>query len=157
VDPTPLGDDTAAGVWVILIAYAIFIGAILLIGYVLTGVTLGMFFAKVGVSRGIAWVPIYNRWTWLKVGGQPGALALLALTPAAVVATVFLCIGMYRTELAFRKDASWLVLGIFLPWLWCILLSRREEVYDPALLAAYGYPPPLAGYGAVELRQHAAT
>lgn len=115
----PFGNDTAAGVMVILIAYAVFVGAILLFQYVLTGVTLGMFFRKVGVWRGIAWVPIYNHWTWLRVGGQPGALALLYLTPAAVVARVFECIGMYRTDIAFRKDTSWVVLGILLPWLWC--------------------------------------
>lgn len=136
--------------WVIVIAYAIFLGAILLIGYVLTGITLSMFFGKVGVSRGIAWVPIYNYWKWLEVGGQHGALALLSLIPyGGIVTTIFLAIGMYRIDIAFRKDSSWVVLGIFLPWLWCILLARREEVYEPALLAAYGYPPPRAGYGSV--------
>lgn len=160
MDPTPLGNDTAAGVWVIVIAYAIFFGVILVIGYVLTGITLSMFFRKVGVSRGIAWVPIYNHWKWLDVGGQHGALALLSLIPyGGIVTTIFLAIGMYRIDIAFRKDSSWVVLGIFLPWLWCILLARREEVYEPALLTAYGYPPPLAGYGAVAapLRQQPAT
>jgi len=148
MDPDPLGNDTAAGVTVILFVYFAVIAAILLFQYVLTGVTLGMFFRKVGVSRGIAWVPIYNHWTWLKVGGQPGALALLYLTPAAIVARVFEVLGMYRIDLAFRKEPAWVVLGIFLPWLWCILLAQPREKYEPELLALYGYPPPLAGYGA---------
>ncbi|CAN5488488.1 hypothetical protein BH09ACT4_BH09ACT4_02550 [soil metagenome] len=45
------------------------------------------------------------------------------------------------------------MLGIVLPWLWCILLSHPEETYEPSLITAAGYPPPLAGYGAVA-RQH---
>ncbi|MEO8262077.1 MAG: DUF5684 domain-containing protein [Pseudolysinimonas sp.] len=143
----PLGNDTAAGVTVILLAYLGLIVVILLVQYVLTGITLGMFFVKVGVSRGIAWVPIYNHWTWLKVGGQPGAIALLYLTPASIVARVFEVLGMYRSDIAFRKDSVWVVLGIFLPWLWCILLAQPHERYEPELLAAAGYPPPMAGYG----------
>jgi hypothetical protein len=148
-DPTPLGNDTAAGVMVILIAYAVFIGVILLIEYVLTAVTLMLLFRKVGINPGLAWVPIYNYWKWLELGGQPGALALLFLTPAAIVARVFLILGMYRTEIAFRKDTAWIILGIFLPWLWCILLSQRSETYEPGLITAAGYPPPRAGIGAV--------
>ena len=145
----PLGNDTAAGVTVLIVAYFVTIGVILLLGYVLTGVTLGMFFVKVGVPRWTAWVPVFNYWKWLEVGGQPGALALLRLTPASVVATVFLCLGMYRTDLAFRKDSVWVLIGIFLPWLWCILLAQPNEKYEPELITAYGYGPPRAGFGAV--------
>ncbi len=146
----PIGNDTAAGVWVIIIAYVVIFGVALLIAYLLTAITLSMFFRKVGVERWIAWVPFYNYWRWLEVGGQYGALALLTLIPyGGIVTAVFLAIGMYRTGIAFRKDSSWVVLGIFLPWLWCILLARPHEHYDPALLAAHGYPPPRAGHGAV--------
>jgi hypothetical protein len=145
----PIGNDTAAGVWVIIIVSAVFTGVILLIAYLLTAITLSLFFRKVGVDRWIAWVPFYNTWRWLEVGGQPGPIALLSLIPyGGIVTAVFLAIGMHRTGIAFRKDSAWVVLGIFLPWLWCILLSRPEEHYDPGLLAAYGYPPPRAGSGA---------
>lgn len=155
-DPNDLGNDTAAGVIVILVAYAIFIAVVLLINYVLTGITLMMFFRKVGVTPGVAWVPVYNHWKWLEVGGQPGAISLLRLIPgAAIVPTIFLIIGMYRTDVAFGKTSEWVVLAIFLPWLWCILLSRPAERYHPERLAAAGYPPPLAGYGAVERQQPA--
>lgn len=149
-DPSPLGNDTAAGVMVILIAYFVLIAVVLLVGYVLTAATLMLLFRKVGIAPGIAWVPIYNHWKWLELGGQPGAIALLRLTPAAIVAQVFLVIGMYRTEIAFRKDNAWLILGIFLPWLWCILLSARHETYDPSLITAMGYPPPRAGIGSIK-------
>jgi hypothetical protein len=148
-NPYPTGGDTAAGVLVILLAYGIFAFFVIAIVYVLTGVTLSMFFRKVGVNPAIAWVPIYNFWKWLEVGGHNGALALLSLIPyGSLVTSVFLAIGMYRTGIAFRKDASWVVLGIFVPWLWCILISQKHEVYDPSLITAAGHPPPRAGYGA---------
>jgi len=149
-NPYPTGGDTAAGVMVIIIVYAVFLGVILLIGYLLKSITLMLFFRKVGVTPGLAWVPIYSTWKWLEVGGQLGAFSLFALIPyGGIVTTVFLAIGMYRSDIAFRKDTAWVVLGIFLPWLWCILLSRPEETYQPELIAAAGYPPPRAGYGAV--------
>jgi hypothetical protein len=148
--PDPIGNDTAAGVIVILIAYAIFIAVVLLINYVLTGITLMMFFRKVGVTPGLAWVPVYNHWKWLEVGGQPGPISLLQLIPgAAIVPTIFLVIGMYRTDIAFGKGTEWLVLGIFLPWLWCILLSQPAEQYHPERLVAAGYGPPRAGIGSM--------
>ncbi len=149
-DPNDLGNDTAAGVLVIIAAYAVFIGVVLLVDYLLTAITLMLLFRKVGVTPGLAWVPVYNTWKWLKVGGQPGPLALLLLVPgASIVTTVFRIIGMHRSGIAFGKDGSWVVLAVFLPWLWCILLSRRTEQYHPERLAAAGYPPPLAGYGSV--------
>ncbi len=150
-DPNDLGNDTAAGVMVIILAYLVFIGVVLLITYLLTAITLMMFFRKVGVKPGLAWVPVYNHWKWLEVGSQPGAISLLQLVPgAAIVTTVFLIIGMHRTGIAFGKDAGWLVLGIFLPWLWCILISQPSEQYRPERLAAAGYPPPLAGIGSAD-------
>jgi len=147
-NPYPLGNDTAAGVWVILIAYFVILGFVILVSYVLMSATLMLFFRKVGVNPGLAWVPIYSKWKWLEVGGQNGAFSLLALVPyGGIVTTVFLAIGMYRSDIAFRKSTEWVVLGIFLPWLWCILISSRENVYDPSLITAAGYPPPRAGIG----------
>lgn len=124
---------------------------VILIGvYVLMALALSSFFRKVGVEPWIGWVPIYGYWKWLEVGGQAGWLAVLTLVPYAnIVTSVFLAIGMYRTGIAFRKDGSWVVLGIFLPFVWLFLLARPTEIYNPALITAAGYPPPLAGFGAV--------
>lgn len=155
-DPNDLGNDTAAGVLVILAAYGILIGVILLLSYLLTAITLTFFFRKVGVAPGLAWVPIYNTWKWLEVGSQPGPIALLVLVPGmGIVTRIFLIIGMHRSGIAFGKGSEWIVLAIFLPWLWCILLSQPAEQYQPERLAAAGYPPPRAGFGsapAVEIR-----
>jgi hypothetical protein len=115
--------------------------------YVVLSMALMKFFAKVGVKPWIAWVPFYNNWVWLQVGGQPGWLALLPVVGGGIVTSVFLYIGMYRTGLGFRKGAEWLVLGIFLPFVWAFALARPSEVYDPSLITARGYPAPLAGFG----------
>jgi hypothetical protein len=116
--------------------------------YVVMALALSSFFRKVGVEPWIAWVPYYNTWKWLEVGGQKGWLSLLSLIPYGNVATsVFLYIGMWRSGIAFRKDAGFLVLGIFLPFVWAFLLGRAEEEYHPELITQAGFPPPLAGYG----------
>jgi Family of unknown function (DUF5684) len=123
---------------------------IVLAAYVLMSIALSKFFQKVGVESWIAWVPYYRTWKWLEVGGQQGWFALLTLVPGGAIATtVFLCIGMYRTDIAFRKNGGFVILGVFLPWLWCFILGSRSEVYEPELLTAAGYPPPLAGFGSV--------
>ncbi|NEM90453.1 DUF5684 domain-containing protein [Galbitalea soli] len=123
---------------------------ILLGAYVLTSISLMLFFRKVGVAPWAGWVPIYSTWKWLEVGGQAGAWSLLSLVPYAnIVPFVLLAMGMYRTGIAFRKPSGWVVLGIFLPWLWCLLLAGRENVYEPSLITAAGFPPPRAGFGSV--------
>lgn len=138
--------------WPAFIAiYAITFGFTMLIilgYYVVMAIALSRFFAKVGVEPWIGWVPIYGYWKWLEVGGQAGALSLLMLVPYAhFVTTIFLYIGMYRTGIAFRKDGAFLVLGIFLPFVWCFMLASGAEVYRPELITQAGFRPPLAGYG----------
>jgi hypothetical protein len=118
--------------------------------YVVMSIALSRFFKKVGVEPWIAWVPFYNNWKWLEVGGQQGWLSLLSLVPyAGIVTAVFLYIGMYRSGIAFRKESAFLVLGIFLPFVWCFMLGADSEVYRPELITKAGYPPPLAGFGSV--------
>jgi hypothetical protein len=149
-----MNDGTNAGpiIAAILAVYLVlilFVLAIAVVSYVLLGLTLSRFFRKVGVEPWIAWVPYYNHWKWLEVGGHQGWIALLSLVPyGSYVTLVFLAIGNYRTGIAFGKDGSWVVLGIFLPWVWCYLLGRDTEVYEPQRITAAGYPPPLAGFGA---------
>jgi vacuolar-type H+-ATPase subunit I/STV1 len=136
--------------------FSIFFGVIvfsLLVGlaaYVVTALSLMSFFRKVGVRPWIAWVPVYNNWVWLEVGGQRGWLSLLSIIPyGGTISAIFLYIGMYRSGLAFGKTGGFLVLGIFLPFVWAFILGSRAEVYRPELITAAGYGLPLAGYGSV--------
>ncbi|MET4781901.1 DUF5684 domain-containing protein [Glaciihabitans sp. UYNi722] len=138
-------------------AYFAIIGVIIVISiviaaayYVVMAIALSTFFRKVGVKPWIAWVPFYNNWVWLEVGGQRGWLSLLSIVPyGGIVSAVFLYIGMYRSGIAFRKHGGYVVLGIFLPFVWAFILGSRAEVYQPELITAAGFPPPLAGYGSV--------
>jgi Family of unknown function (DUF5684) len=134
----------------VMVVFVVIYVVALLAAYVLMALALSQFFRKVGVEPSIGWIPIYGYWKWLEVGGQQGWLSLLVLVPYAnIVTAIFLAIGMHRTGIAFGKDSSWVVLGIFLPFVWCFLLARPTEVYDPRRITAAGYPPPLAGFGAV--------
>ena len=124
-----------------------FMFLLLIAFYVVQAIALARLFRKTGVEPWIAWMPIYGYWKWLELGGFNGALALLFLVPGAnYVSLVFLYMGMYRMGFAFRKDSSWVVLGIFLPFVWCFLLARDTEHYEPWIQAAMGTPP-LTGSG----------
>ena len=149
--PSPVGlDSLAIGlVTLLIVGYAAFVLLVVLGGWVVMGFALMSLFRKVGVKPWVAWVPYYRTWVWLELGGQPGWLSLLSLIGGGFVTSVFLYLGMWRVGLAFRKDAGFFVLGIFLPWLWAFLLGGRSSVYEPGLLAWYGFPPPRVGYGSV--------
>jgi hypothetical protein len=151
INPYPPGDYASSAAALAILGAIILISVVIWLAiYVVMAIALMTFFRKVGVKPWIAWVPFYNTWVWLEVGGQRGWLVLLSIVPyAGIVTTVFLYIGMYRTGLAFRKPGAFLVLGIFLPFVWAFILGSRAEVYEPQLITAAGYPPPLAGYGSV--------
>lgn len=138
---------------IVLISYAAIIGFVLLITvavYVLNGFALMKLFRKVGVEPWAGWVPIFNVWRLLELGGMQGWYSLFSLVPfARIVTTVFTAIANYRTGLAFRKSGGYVVLWIFLPFVWAFVLAAENEVYRPELITAAGYPPPLVGVGAV--------
>lgn len=132
--------------------YAAFVGFLILFGiayYVVWALAFGQFFRKVGLPAWTAWVPYYNRWRLLEVGGFPGWISLANLVGLGVVSEVFIWIGMYRLQFAFRKSAGHLAWGILVPPVWGFIMGARATTYDPALMVAAGYAPPLVGYGAV--------
>jgi hypothetical protein len=119
--------------------------------YALNAWFLSLVFRKVGIRRWKAWVPVYNSWVFLELGGQQGWLAILALIPIAnIVAFVFMCIAAYNVGLAFAKEGAWVVLYVFLPWLWLAIVgfdSSRWEPWRSPVAPRYGAnvsPPPAA-------------
>lgn len=139
------GSGAAVGGIIALLVglYIAFLVVVIVVGYVLTSIGYARLFRKVGIEPWIGWVPYYNVWKLLELGGQPGWMVLIALIPgASIVLLIFLIFAEHRIGIAFGKDAAWTVLGVFLPWLWAMLLGRDREVYDPRRLAAFGYPPP---------------
>ena len=142
------GGTVAAAYFAFLIGFFV-LWLVLVAGYyVVNGFAFMSFYRKVGVKPWIAWVPYYNQFTWLQVGGQVGWFIFLALVPGGSIAVaVLLAIGMYRTGIAMGKESGWVVLGIFVPFAWAFVMGARANVYRPELITAAGFGPPLAGYG----------
>lgn len=151
MNPNPLEPDTTSLIALFVVFYVIFVFAFIAVVYVVMALALSSFFRKVGVAPWIAWVPFYANWKWLEVGGYPGYIALFSVVPyvGSLAVYIFLYIGMYRSGIAFGKDPSFVVLGIFLPFVWLFMLGGKSAVYRPELLAARGYPVPLAGFGSI--------
>jgi hypothetical protein len=145
------GDGSGAALAIFLTVYVIAIGVGFLVSvavYVLSGIAFMKLFRKVGVEPWAAWVPFFNNWRLLEVGGQEGWFSVLAIVPVGnYVAAVFIAIAGHKIGTAFRKDAAWTVLFIFLPFVWAWLLANDPAPYEPQNMALRGWKPPLLGYG----------
>lgn len=141
----PLSSDEVAmgttALMVMLIAMLI-LGVVL---YVVVGLTLSRIFKKAGVEGWKAWVPVYNSWTLLELGGQQGFWAILSIIPFVnIVGAVFLIIAMYHIGLKFGKDGAFVLLGIFLPIVWMAWLAFDKSVWNGGTPVAYGAPGAVA-------------
>jgi len=125
-DPSTLGasESMQAGFFVAL-------GLITILSYVVGAIFMGMMFKKAGIPAWKAWVPIYNAWTFLEMGGQKGWISLLLLLSwipllglvPAIVAAVYMCIAAYRIGLNFGKEGWFVVIYIFFGLVWLIWLA----------------------------------
>lgn len=108
-----------------VLALVFFVGFIIFAAiYALHAFLLGRIFKKAGLAQWIAWVPFYNTWKLLELGGQQGFWAVLAVIPVVnYVSAVFIYIAMYHIGLKFGKEGAWVVLGIFLPTVWMAILA----------------------------------
>ncbi|MFE6965515.1 DUF5684 domain-containing protein [Agromyces sp. NPDC057679] len=116
-----------------------------LLVYVLNGIFVSKIFVKTGAEGWPAWLPIYNSWRLLEIGGQAGWLALLALVPGAgIVTVVFLVIAVNNINRGFGKTGGWTVLYIFLPLVWGAYLAygRTEPWRAPAPADSWAPPSP---------------
>lgn len=138
--------DAAIGGSVIGVLLATYFVA-LIASYVVTSIFLGMIFKKAGVESWIAWVPFYNTWKILELGGQQGFWAILALVPlVGIVSLVFMVMAVYDIGLKFGKEGWFVVLAIFLPLVWLIWLAvDKTAVWNaPANNSASPAAPPVA-------------
>ena len=102
----------------------------LVAAYVISSFLLGRIFKKAGVEQWVAWVPFYNTWKMLELGGQQGFWAVLAIIPVVnVVAAIFTYIAMYNIGLKLQKEGWFVVLAIFLPIVWMIWLAFDSSVW----------------------------
>lgn len=114
-----------------IIAIVLFTLLFVAIVYALNAFLLGRVFKKAGLAQWIAWVPFYNTWKLLELGGQPGFWAVFSvISPLNIVTAVFTYIAMYHIGLKFGKDGAWVVLGIFLPTVWLAILAFDSSKWN---------------------------
>lgn len=99
--------------------------------YVIYAIFLGKIFKKAGVQSWVAWVPFYNSWKLLEIGGQQGFWAVLAIIPIVnIVSTIFMYIAMYHIGKKLGKDGAFVLLAIFLPIVWLIWLAIDKSTWN---------------------------
>lgn len=115
-----------------VLIFFIFVGFIFgLATYVLISLCLMRIFAKAGVKPWIAWVPFYNNWKLLEIGGQQGFWAVLSIVPFVnIVSAVFLYIAQYHVGKKLGKGSEFVLWALFLPFVWFIWLAVDKEKWD---------------------------
>lgn len=104
--------------------FMFFMFIFILLAYVIHAFLLGRIFQKAGVEQWKAWVPVYNNWVLLELGGQQGFWAVLMFIPFInIVSAIFVIIAMYEVGLKLGKSGAFVLLAIFLPTVWMIWLA----------------------------------
>jgi len=124
------GDDAAAaGLLVLFFLFATFLFTVLV--YAVYSFCLMKIFKKAGVEGWIAWVPIYNNWKLLEIGGQQGFWAVLAVVPVvSIVSAIFMYISMFHIGKKLGKEDYFVLLAIFLPLVWLIWLAADKSKWN---------------------------
>ena len=118
------GVGIASGLFAFFILFTV-------LSYAIFAFLLGKIFKKSGVPQWAAWVPVYNNWKLLEIGGQQGFWAVLALIPFVnLVAAIFIYISMYQIGLKLQKESWFVILAIFLPLVWLIWLAFDDSKWD---------------------------
>jgi len=126
-----IDDATAAAIGAAVILFTLIFTVI---AYVVGALLIGRIFKKAGIKPWIAWVPIYNNYKLLEIGGQSGFWAILAVIPVVnIVSAVFMYIAMYNVSLKLGKDGSFVLWAIFLPIVWLIWLAVDKSVWNNAV------------------------
>jgi len=120
-------DATAAGN---ILLTLLFMLITMIISYVITALLLARIFKKADVESWKAWVPVYNNWVLLELGGQKGYWAVLALIPLVnIVSAIFVLIAMYHIGLRFGKHGQFVLLAFFVPLVWYIWLAYDNSTW----------------------------
>lgn len=132
-----LSEAELASAFAIIAIFWGLIAIVTIISYVVAAISLMKIFTKAGVPSWIAWVPFYNNWKMLEIGGQRGFWAVLAIIPIVNIASaVFVYIAMYHIGLKLGKSGSFLVLGIFLPVVWMLWLAFDKSTWNEGASSA---------------------
>lgn len=109
---------------------AILSGIWLLVGLAYLIWTLWSFsrlFPKIGLPASHGWIPVWNQWQLLNRAGYPGWIVLLVLVPGVggIVVLVFWILALNRINSEFGKGGGFTFLGVILPPVWAMLLTKH--------------------------------
>ncbi|WP_157813895.1 MULTISPECIES: DUF5684 domain-containing protein [unclassified Microbacterium] len=101
--------------------------------YVYHALTLMFIFRKAGLKAWPAWVPLFNVWRLLQLGGQKGWWVLVGLIPVVgtIVYLVFLIIAGINIQTALGKPGVFYLLAIFLTPVWYGILAWDSSTWQP--------------------------
>jgi len=127
---TPTSTDEAA-IAAVILTFFVFTFIFAILAYVLSAVCLMRIFQKAGIEQPwAAWVPFYNNWKLLELGGQQGFWAILAIIPVVnIVAAVFMFIAMYHVGLKLEKEGIFVLFAILLSPVWLIWLAFDKSTW----------------------------
>lgn len=122
--------DTAAAA-VVGVTFFLFTFFIVIAAYVFAAICLMRIFKKAGVPQWIAWVPFYNNWKMLEIGGQQGFWAILAIIPFVnIVSLIFMYIAQYHIGKKLGKGGEFVLWAIFIPVVWYIWLAFDHSKWN---------------------------
>lgn len=87
--------------------------------YLVQAFFLSKIFQKANIEPWKAWIPVYNHWILLELGGQKGFWSVLLYVPIIHIASViFTYIATYEIGAKLGKSNAFVLLAIFLPPVW---------------------------------------
>ncbi len=130
-DSTVNGAAAAGMTAAFMLTFFVFVFLFAIVAYVIVAIFLMRIFTKAGVPGWIAWVPFYNTWKLLELGGQQGFWAILAVIPGINIASqIFVYIAQYHIGKKFGKNGEFVLWAIFLPIVWYIWLAFDQSKWN---------------------------
>lgn len=115
-----------AGIFIITLLIA-------LIAYAIFAWLLGRIFQKAGQAQWKAWVPLYNTWVFLEIGGQKGFWAVLMLVPLInFVSLIFTIIAAVNIGKRLGKHEAFVLLYLFFTPVWLLWLAFDNSTWQGA-------------------------
>lgn len=113
-----------------LVLLGLFVG---LVVYVYYALAVSAIFRKAGLKAWPAWVPFFNTWRILQLGGQKGWWLLVGLIPfvGVIVYLVFLIIAGVNIQTALGKPGVFYLLALFLTPVWYGILAWDRSTWQP--------------------------
>lgn len=126
----------------IMIALVFYI-IVALATYVISSFLLGRIFKKAGAEQWIAWVPVYNYWKMLEIGGQKGFWAILMFVPIAnIAALVFIVMAALEIGKKLGKSSAFVLLYIFATVVWLAWLAFDSSTWQGGVAVDQQQPQP---------------